>query len=116
MQEVPSAVFTQRVGDVVCTRCGCLCDDLTVALTESSSGLVIVPECPLAAAWFASNDVDEDGPSCMVRGREVPIEEGIEAARRILSASKRFVVEGLAARPSRRSVKGYFSRRSTGEW
>jgi formylmethanofuran dehydrogenase subunit B len=67
-----------------------------LARAENSGELVVLSGCSLASEWFASNDVDEDGPSCMVRGREASIEEGIEAARQILSKSKRFVVEGLA--------------------
>ncbi len=82
MQEAPSAVVSQRVGDVVCTRCGCLCDDVTLARTEEASGLVVLTNCSLAAKWFAWKDAFEDGPSCMVRGREAPLEEGVEAARR----------------------------------
>ncbi len=96
MQEVPSAVVSQQAVDVVCTRCGCLCDDVTLAHAENSGELVVLSGCSLASEWFVSNDVDEDGPSCMVRGREASIKEGIEAARQILSKSRRFVVEGLA--------------------
>jgi formylmethanofuran dehydrogenase subunit B len=100
IQEVPQAIRAEPLADVVCLGCGCLCDDLSVSLTDRSTtaegdGLAILPSCSMARDWLAGTAID-DGPACMVEGRATLVEEGLKVAREILASSKRLLVDGLA--------------------
>ena len=69
--------------DVVCTFCGCLCDDIELQIegdriTEARNA------CPLGQAWFLGYRTEE-GPACLIEGQPATFEEGVERAARILA-------------------------------
>jgi formylmethanofuran dehydrogenase subunit B len=82
------------VRDATCTFCGCVCDDIDLTV----EGNVITKAkraCVLGNSWFLNHQV-EDRPSCLVKGKPVPIEEGIERASQILAAAKYPLIYGLS--------------------
>ena len=87
-------ITSTQIADVVCTRCGCLCDDVVVHLRE---GKPVEAEnaCSKGLAWFlASPPADE--PVCMLQGKSATLEEGVTAAASILRSAKRPLIDGLS--------------------
>lgn len=86
---------TDSVCDVVCLRCGCLCDDLVV---EKSDGRVVGVQnvCEKARDWFLEGPPPEDeAVAAMVEGRAVDVEEALDAAASLLRRSCRPLLDGF---------------------
>lgn len=84
-----------RVEDVVCLRCGCLCDDLAMA-TDAGRIVEVKNACPAAREWFLAERGDEaPAPAAMVQGRPVPVHEAIEAAAALLADARRPLFDGF---------------------
>jgi formylmethanofuran dehydrogenase subunit B len=84
----------QKITDVVCPACGCVCDDLT--LTVDNNQLVDVqPDCPLAERWFRDNSHSAH-PAVQIEGNEATLDEGLARAASIVLAAKYPLVYGLA--------------------
>jgi formylmethanofuran dehydrogenase subunit B len=92
--------FVQRVEDVACTVCGCVCDDLRVTLDQ---GRVVQAEgaCRLAEPWFLGQGRREP-PVASVGGRPASLEAGVDRAAEILAAARCPLIYGL----SRSSTEG----------
>ncbi len=81
--------------DVVCTFCGCLCDDIIIEtegekITKNTNGCVISKE----------RFVGHMENRCLqptVKGNTVALEKAIERAVEIIASSKRFLIYGLSS-------------------
>lgn len=83
--------------DVVCTFCGCLCDDLEVDVQDNKITSV------KKACSIGRNKIMhalEDAPMPSIDGREVSVEETIDEAARILGRARFPLVYGLSSTTS----------------
>jgi len=80
--------------DVVCPFCGCLCDDIEVAV---EGGVIkdIKNGCAISRSKFLNNHLNKVR-SPIVDGVEVSYQEAIDVAAQILEKSKRPVIYGLS--------------------
>mgnify|MGYP003348933161 CR=1 FL=1 len=82
------------ISDAVCVRCGCVCDDIELAVRENK-----VTEarnaCAMGSEWFLSS-FPEKRPVATIRGREVALNEALAEAGRILGNARFPLVHGLA--------------------
>ena len=72
---------------LVCTGCGCLCDDIQVAVEDARLGK-IDNLCAKGAAYLGSADNPERRARNLIAGREVSLEQAIEEAAQLLSEAK----------------------------
>jgi formylmethanofuran dehydrogenase subunit B len=81
------------VQDAACTFCGCVCDDIEVAVRN---GALVAAEraCELGQSWFFSHQ-HKQRPSCRIAGQPATVAEGIERAAQILAAAKYPLIYGL---------------------
>jgi len=82
------------VRDVVCMFCGALCDDLEVVV-EDGRIKEVKKGCQISKNKFLHHDQNQAVPT--VDGREVGLDEAIEAAARILAAADNPLVYGLSS-------------------
>src|SRR5207248_9395569 len=82
------------VTDATCTFCGCVCDDIDLTV-EGDRITKAKNACVLGKAWFLNHHV-EDRPPVTIRGKPASLEEGIEAAARLLADARYPVVYGLS--------------------
>jgi formylmethanofuran dehydrogenase subunit B len=81
------------IEDVVCTVCGCVCDDLKVEISgDRVTG--ISPGCSLAEPWFAAQTKQKQ--SYRVAGESTSRERAIATAVEILRTAKAPLVYGLS--------------------
>lgn len=87
----------QEIKDVVCSLCGCLCDDITVCVEENKI-CDVKNACILGQSKFVGLFEHDRIEFPMVRKNgelvSVPYEEAIEAAAKILSGSRRALFYG----------------------
>jgi formylmethanofuran dehydrogenase subunit B len=81
------------VADMTCAGCGCACDDIEVTLADGRLAGV-TRTCPLGDAWLAERGGDRP-PVARVDGREVDLEEAVDAAAAILAQARVPLVYGL---------------------
>jgi len=79
---------------LVCTGCGCLCDDIQV---ETDGGHLdqIENACAKGAAYLQSAFNPERRPKSSIRGQSCSPEAAIQEAARLLSKAKRRLIFGL---------------------
>ena len=94
MTAVDSSQPLKIVEDATCTFCGCVCDDIDLHV-QGDAIVKAQRACVLGTAWFLNHEV-EDRPSCTIEGRAATVEEGVERAAQILSASKYPLIYGLS--------------------
>ncbi|RLI08663.1 formylmethanofuran dehydrogenase subunit B [Candidatus Bathyarchaeota archaeon] len=83
------------IRDVVCPFCGCLCDDLEVTV-EGNKIVKTRNTCAISSAKYMHHEENRiTAPS--VDGREVPLDEAVEAAAEILASARRPLVYGLSS-------------------
>lgn len=80
--------------DVACTVCGCVCDDLRVRV-EAGRITQATGACVLAEPWFLEQDSAAPA-AAEVDGRDVTLDEALERAEKILTASRAPLVYGLS--------------------
>lgn len=80
--------------NVVCPACGCVCDDLTVAIQDNQVQAV-QPDCPLAERWFFENSQRTREP-VLLDGHPATLEEGLCRAGQILRDAKFPLIYGLS--------------------
>lgn len=84
--------------DMVCTACGCVCDDLNVHVNAGRIESVDCRKCPLATEWFdrlvASQD--EDIPVAKVDGVATSLDAALARAADILKSSRAPLIYGLS--------------------
>jgi formylmethanofuran dehydrogenase subunit B len=83
------------VEDATCTFCGCVCDDIELHVENNKKIVKAKRACVLGTSWFLNHEI-EDRPSCTIEGQPASVEEGIERAAQLLSASRYPLVYGLS--------------------
>lgn len=83
-----------RVENVVCSFCGCLCDDIVVEI-ENNKIKSVEKACAIGRALFLKHDEDLSLPC--VEGKEVTIDEAIDEAVRILKDKRHVLIYGLSS-------------------
>lgn len=91
----------QRVDDVACTACGCVCDDLQVHVDSIGTVTVTDPGCTLATEWFAKQNVRRRA-AATICGRDVEVDAALDHAADLLRAADNPLIYGL----SRSSTEG----------
>ena len=87
------------VEDATCTFCGCVCDDMELTVDLDANRITKAKNaCVLGRAWFLQHGI-EDHPQAMIDGREVPLEEAMDEAARILHEAKFPITYGLSDSP-----------------
>jgi formylmethanofuran dehydrogenase subunit B len=84
----------QTFENVACTVCGCVCDDLRVAVDRGR----VVPlkgACPLSEPWLRGQDAHRP-PAAQVGGRPAPLSDALERAADILRAASAPLFYGMA--------------------
>jgi formylmethanofuran dehydrogenase subunit B len=88
----------QLYKDVVCTFCGCLCDDLEVEV-EDNAVVGVKKACAIGKNKLF-HDSRPDSPPASIAGREVSIEEAIDEAAHILARARYPLIYGLSSTTS----------------
>jgi formylmethanofuran dehydrogenase subunit B len=90
-----SAPSDALVCDVVCTACGCLCDDIAVTV---SGGRIQAARnaCSLGATWFLAPR-NEERAVASIEGQPADFDTAVQRAAGILSAARWPLVTGLRA-------------------
>src|SRR4051794_31825029 len=83
------------IADATCTACGCLCDDIGLAVRD---GRIVAAEhaCPIGAAWFLADHSRGDRPVAAIEGRPAAADEAIAHAAEILRNARAPLVLGLS--------------------
>jgi len=83
-----------ELNDVACTACGCVCDDLTL---QVSDGHVVAAQraCALSEPWLLQQTAATDC-TALVDGKAVPLEVAVRRAAEILRGSRAPLVYGLS--------------------
>lgn len=97
LRELP---VSHVVEDVACTLCGCVCDDLQLAV-EGGRITEAARACEMAAPWFLKQTAGP-APTATIDGRPALLEEGLLRATEILAKSQAPLIYGL----SRSSTEG----------
>jgi formylmethanofuran dehydrogenase subunit B len=79
------------VADATCAGCGCACDDIEVTIAEGRLA-DLTRTCPLGDAWFAERAA---APVASIEGREVSLDEAVDAAGALLRQARAPLVYGL---------------------
>jgi formylmethanofuran dehydrogenase subunit B len=90
----------QTHSDVACTVCGCVCDDLTLAI-QGDRVLEARGACKLAEPWFRALN-GRQPPAASIEGQTATLDAAIDRAAHILRHSTNPLVFGL----SRSSTRG----------
>ncbi len=80
--------------NLVCTGCGTLCDDIQVEIAENRIAR-IENACAKGAAFLYALDNPNRRTSCLVRHKEVPLEQAIEEAKHLLWEARKPLIFGL---------------------
>lgn len=83
------------LNDIACTRCGCVCDDLT--LEVSGERIVsFVPDCSVARPWFETLQQPLPAAPSEIHGKPASLEEAIDHAARLIRSSRSPLFFGLS--------------------
>jgi len=91
---MPTEVSPTVVPHATCLGCGCLCDDIKVAV-EGGRVIDAKRACPIGIDWFLAPHPGEGLPPAMIEGREVSVDEALDRAASILGQARSPVVWGL---------------------
>ena len=84
----------QRIDNVACTVCGCVCDDLRI--TVKGERIVRAENaCHLAEPWFLSQG-SRQPPIAEIEEREVPLDAALDRAADILRTARSPLIYGLS--------------------
>ena len=87
------------VEDATCTFCGCVCDDMELTVDLDAKRITKAKNaCVLGRAWFLQHGI-EDQPAARIDDREVPLDDALDEAARILHEAKYPVTYGLSDSP-----------------
>jgi formylmethanofuran dehydrogenase subunit B len=78
----------RSVTSATCLGCGCACDDIEI-LVEGDRIREARNACPLGVSWFGQ---PAEPSRARVRGRDVPVDEALDAAARLLAGARRPLV------------------------
>lgn len=86
---------TTEYHNIACTKCGCVCDDLTVRVrnnvVESFS-----PGCAVAEPWFRQLQQPITGPVAELDGKSASLDDAVGAAAELLRKSRAPLFFGLS--------------------
>ena len=85
----------QVIENATCTFCGCVCDDINLHHDEMRIHKAD-RACVLGTAWFLNHTAENKYPAAMLDGREVELEEAIQAAARYLHEADMPLVYGMS--------------------
>ena len=83
------------VPHVVCTFCGCTCDDIELHI-EGNRIVKAKHACGLGGSWFTCHPAEEQYPAAMIAGQPATLEAAIEAAADILCRAHYPLIYGLS--------------------
>lgn len=83
-----------QVKDAVCTFCGCLCDDIQVTV-ESGEIKEVTRACVIGKNKMLGHK--KNLARCRVEGKDVSLEEAVDAAAGILKSSVHLLIYGLSS-------------------
>jgi formylmethanofuran dehydrogenase subunit B len=88
------ALESTIVADAVCTRCGCVCDDIDLSVAD---GRIVAAEraCALGEAWFLRDRGGDHAPAT-IAGQAVALDDAVDEAARILAAARYPLIYGLS--------------------
>jgi len=86
---------TNTFKDVICTFCGCLCDDIIIE-TEGEKIVKNTNGCAISKERFVGH-MENRCLTPTVKGKTVTLDEAIAKAVEIIAASKRFLIYGLSS-------------------
>jgi formylmethanofuran dehydrogenase subunit B len=89
---LPSGAARRIIEDVTCLACGCLCDDVRVAV-ENDRVVAVERACERGRASFLRETIA--GPGCTIDGEPAAFEAAVERAAEILVAARYPLVCGL---------------------
>jgi formylmethanofuran dehydrogenase subunit B len=90
----PDVAADPRARAATCGGCGLVCDDITAVVDDDGGLERLVRTCPLGDAWFAER-LAVPPPLARVDGREVDLDEALDAAATVLAAARSPLVYGL---------------------
>jgi formylmethanofuran dehydrogenase subunit B len=82
--------------NVVCAFCGCLCDDIVITV-EGDHITQAKNACVLGKAWFLDHGRPLDLPVARIEGQAASLDEGVEAAAKLLAQSRYPILYGLSS-------------------
>jgi len=83
------------VKNATCTFCGCVCDDIEL----HTDGIHIThtkAACVLGVSWFKNHTAERLYPEALIDGKEVSVDEAVEAAADYLYRADLPLVYGLS--------------------
>jgi formylmethanofuran dehydrogenase subunit B len=84
----------ETYSDVICPFCGCLCDDIEIAV-ENNKIVKTKNSCAISNSKFMKNDWGRI-VSSTIDGKPAPYEKAVEEATNILSSARRPLIYGLS--------------------
>ncbi|HEY7307917.1 MAG TPA: formylmethanofuran dehydrogenase subunit B [Gemmataceae bacterium] len=84
----------QRIDDVACTVCGCVCDDLQITV-EGECVTRAEGACKLAEPWYLSQG-NRHPPLAEMEGQSVALETALDRAADILRTARAPLIYGLS--------------------
>ena len=84
----------RETADATCLACGCLCDDIVVAV-ESNQIVEARHACAMGQSYFAALDEPNDLPLATIEGQVSELSVALDRAAAILAAARRPLIWGL---------------------
>ena len=100
MDDEPGPSLTHH--NVACTRCGCVCDDLSVTVSQNGGIKATSPDCRLATEFFSSLREPMPALPAIADGKATRLENAVARAAEILNEDRAPLFFGL----SRSSTNG----------
>lgn len=94
MDEELASVTTYR--HVACTRCGCVCDDLSVTVGRDGGISSVTPDCHLADEFFRTLRRPLPELPALIHGKHASFESSVARAAEILTSSRAPLFFGLS--------------------
>jgi formylmethanofuran dehydrogenase subunit B len=83
------------VPNVVCTFCGCTCDDIEVH-TEGDRIVKAKRACNLGASWFTYHSAEAHSPAALIDGQPATLDAAVEASADFLARANYSLIYGLS--------------------
>jgi len=83
------------VSHVVCTFCGCTCDDIELHV-EGDRIVKAKHACSLGESWFTCHSAEGNYPAAMIGGQPATLDAAVEAAADILHRANYPLIYGLS--------------------
>jgi formylmethanofuran dehydrogenase subunit B len=87
--------MTTVVPHVICTFCGCTCDDIELHV-EGDRIVKARNACSLGDTWFRYHSAEENYPAAIIEGQPSTLDAAVEAAADILARSDYPLIYGLS--------------------